>query len=191
MDLLGLGSRVSLGLVLILASAPKFAAQDDFTRAVGNYRLLPQALVAPIARLVAPFELAAGLALLVGVVVIPVAAFVGAMFLAFASAVSWNLLRGRRIDCGCAGTAASRTITWPLVVRDLLLATAALALAVVPSIAAPFPFAWPAGADDTFSTRDATAVLFAATLAVITEQLVVDGLRARTAIRRFKEVAAQ
>ncbi len=190
MDLLALGLREGLGLVMILASVPKLAARDEFVRAVGNYRLLPQPLVAPVSRLLAPFELAAGLALLVGVVVTPVALLVGVMLIAFAVAVAWNLLRGRRIDCGCAGTVAPRTISWPLVVRNLVLAAAALTLALVPSMAAPLPFAWPLGAEAEARASDLAAILITATLVVMAEALIADASRARSVVRRFQEVGA-
>lgn len=47
------------------------------------------------------------------------------LLLSFTAAVSFNLLRGREIDCGCFGASAMRPITWLTVGRNFLLSGAA------------------------------------------------------------------
>ena len=48
----------------------------------------------------------------------------------FTGAVAVNLLRGRRIDCGCSGVVADTRITWLTVARNLALTALAVTVAV-------------------------------------------------------------
>lgn len=186
MELASLVCRFLLAFVFIAASIPKLAARAEFARAVENYRLLPRALIAPVARWLPRLELAAGLALLLGVAIAPVSLLVGAMLLVFASAVAWNLLRGRRIDCGCVGTAVPRRISWPLVTRDLVLVGLALTVALRPPHTLTLVASWPVHAVGTASSTDALALLLTSALVVVGEAVVVDALRTRAARRRLE-----
>jgi|SRR5918999_1267847 hypothetical protein len=185
MELAALGFRFLLGFVFIAASIPKLAASTEFANAVGNYGLVPRRLVQPVARWLPKLELAAGLSLLFGIALGPVALLVAAMLLVFSGAVTWNLLRGRRIECGCAGTAVPRAISWPLVARDLLLASFAFALAfAAPDTAALLP-ASPLYADGVATKVDAMALMLTSALVVVAEALVVDALRTRSVLHAF------
>jgi uncharacterized membrane protein YphA (DoxX/SURF4 family) len=186
-ELAALGFRFVLAFVLILASIPKLAGRKEFAQAVDNYGLLPRTLVSPVARWLPWLELCAGSALLVGVFVGPVALLVAAMLLVFAGAVGWNLVHGRRIECGCAGTAAPREISWGLVVRDLVLAGLALFLAAAPPTTLAVSIGWPVEAGGTTSSSDAVAVLLVSALVVLGEALVLDARRTVVAIRRFDQ----
>jgi uncharacterized membrane protein YphA (DoxX/SURF4 family) len=181
-----LGSRFLLAFVLILASIPKLASREEFAQAVANYRLLPRFLVSPVSRWLPRLELAAGVALLAGTAVGPASVLVAVMLLLFAAAVAWNLLQGRKIECGCAGSAVPREISWQLVIRDVVLAAVALfvAFAWFEGVAVAFPWSSDAGGA---GAADVIAVVFVAALVVVGESVLVGALRARAALRAFEE----
>lgn len=113
---------VIIGLIFISAGVTKIR-YGRFAANVGSYGLLPQSLVAPVGLTLPWLETALGAGLLVGVALPWLLTVAIALLLAFALAMSLNLLRGRVIPCGCQGT--TTTISWPLVARNLLLAAAA------------------------------------------------------------------
>jgi len=119
-------------LILIRAAVGKARDLASFEGALDGYRLLPFWSL-PIAKIAFPvFEamLAAGL-------VIPssraLAGYAAAGLLAlFALAMAINLVRGRReIDCGCGGPGSRQTLGWDLVARNLLIAVALIAAAMM------------------------------------------------------------
>jgi len=117
-----------------LAKATGLAA---FRSAVANYRLLPPALVTPVAAILPFAEILAAALLAFGVLTVVVAAALALLLVAFALAIGINLARGRVFDCGCTGSAATpRRISWRHVTADLLLAMVAAAIAVAPPAAA-------------------------------------------------------
>ena len=86
------------------AGLTKLRDAARFEGVLADYRLLPAAMVAPLARVLPWLELALAAAL-VSTATRPAAAIASAaMLLAYAAAVAVNLGRGRRsIDCGCGG----------------------------------------------------------------------------------------
>ncbi len=107
----------------------KLRAIDEFTGIVADYRLLPEPVVEPVARILPILELATGLLLLLPATRGTGAVLAIGLLLLFALAMAINLVRGRReIDCGCHLGRQKERIGWPLVVRNLLLAAAALIL---------------------------------------------------------------
>jgi hypothetical protein len=123
-----LGAALS---VLLLVGA--FAKLRDLAlvRAnLENYQLLPDALVAPAAVVLAAWELACGLAVLLSPGAPLTLLATGALLALVTGAVVVNLLRGRtHIDCGCAGLSGhgDQPLSWALVGRNALLL---LALAI-------------------------------------------------------------
>lgn len=117
-----------------LAKATGLAA---FRSAVANYRLLPPALVTPVAMALPSAEVLAAVLLAIGVLTVVVAAALAVLLVSFALAIGINLAQGRVFDCGCTGSAATpRLISWRHVTADLLLAAVAAAIAVAPPAAA-------------------------------------------------------
>jgi hypothetical protein len=116
--------RLALALLFVVAAVHKLRDVRAFQATFADYRLLPGAA----ARVVPLVEL-----LVAALLVAPstgAAGKIGAagLLLVYAAAVGANLVRGRRhIDCGCAGPHARRPIGGGLVVRNALLAAAALA----------------------------------------------------------------
>jgi hypothetical protein len=128
MALLMSTGRFALAIMFVLAGASKLLDRRRFQAAVQDYQLVPTVLVPAVARAVALFETAAGALLLIGFVVRPVTTALAVLLLGFSTAAGINLVRGRRIDCGCWG-GAGRKIGWPLVGRNVVLALLAALLA--------------------------------------------------------------
>ena len=183
-----LGCRWGIGLLLLQAAVPKALANDDFARAVHNYRLLPRWLELPIARGLPYSELVLGGALVVGLATRFAAALVAAMLLVFATAVARNLARGRRIDCGCYSATSPRTIGWPLVAEDMLLAAMAGFAALYASPELSVGIASGEGSP-TLGSRDAIAIVIVSVAVVEAKSLLMEALRIRRAKMRLLERA--
>lgn len=129
---IGLAGAVCVGMIFAHAGLSKLQHRSVMPGIVANYRLLPEALVVPVATMLPFAELAIGVALLAGglrVAVLPAIAFL----LAFAAAMAINLRRGRsHIDCGCGRSQLRQTLNWSLVARNLALAVLVM-LRLVPA----------------------------------------------------------
>lgn len=118
----------TLALILFAAAWHKLSEPEVFAGALQAYRLLPAAVV-PVAARVLPFlEIVLGIAVLVPASRAPALIATALLMVAYASAMGINLMRGReQIDCGCGGEA--HPLSWALVVRNIVLAAAALVVA--------------------------------------------------------------
>ena len=124
----GLTGAIGSGIVFVEAGLAKMRHRDLLPGVVANYRLLPGALVAPVAAILPPVELGLGFGLIVSSMTgggplhwfaVPAAA----LFVVFAAAMAINIVRGRRmIDCGCGRSQLRQPLSWGLVVRNLVLA---------------------------------------------------------------------
>ena len=120
--------RTALALLFVVAATHKLRDVAAFQATVADYRLVPEALAGAVALGVPLAEIAVALLL-----VAPGASALGkigaaGLLVVYGTAVGVNLVRGRRhIDCGCAGPHARRPIGWGIVVRNALVAAAALA----------------------------------------------------------------
>jgi uncharacterized membrane protein YphA (DoxX/SURF4 family) len=126
-----LAARWLIAGLFLRSGLAKAAGLGEFRSAVANYRLLPSALVRPVAVILPLAEIVAAVLLAVGILPLVVAAILAVLLVAFAAAVGINLARGRVFDCGCAGSAAApRMISWQHVATNLVLAVLAAAVAV-------------------------------------------------------------
>lgn len=118
-----------LALTFARAAWHKLTDLDMFRAIAEAYELLPARLVHIAAPLLVACEAGLALALLVPSWRAPAAFGAVVLLLAYAAAITINLLRGRTdIDCGCGGSGEG--LSWLLVVRNLALAAAGGALAV-------------------------------------------------------------
>lgn len=163
-----LTGRYLLAFVFLTASAPKLLARADFEAALANYGLLPPRLVPAVARWLPRLELACAAALFGGVALTAVGLTLAGLLLLFAGAISINLARGRRIECGCSGLTARKTIRWPVVRRNMALAGLAVGVAT-----------------STAEASDAIAALIAAGGLVLANLLVIEAHRTRSAAQAF------
>ena len=184
MALLVTGFRFGLAIVFLLASVPKLFARADFEAAVGNYGLLPRRAVRPVAKSLPLLELGGAIALLFGVAIPLIALLIGLLLVAFVAAIARNLLRGHVIECGCAGAASPRRISWRLVIRDAVLAGFAFTVAAAPpqtfGLHVPWPFV-----GGSVSGNEAFAVALAAAALALAEMLTIEILRVHGAASRL------
>jgi uncharacterized membrane protein YphA (DoxX/SURF4 family) len=179
--------RFGLAVVFLLSGLAKLPRRTEFTRAVRNYRLVPERVGSIVAKVLPPVELAAGLLLALGFGVSTVAALLGLFLVVFAGAAATNLLRGRIVDCGCFGPVAERRITWWTVARNLVLAGAAAVVVATGPTALALDRLLPGAASPTMTTDAALALMFAATLAVVTTSLAQDWRRVARLLRAAEE----
>lgn len=117
--------QIALGLIFVVAALPKLTDPPSFAHMIYNYRILPAGLI-NISALIMPWvEVLCGLALILGVWTRAARTVIALLLVTFIAAISWNLLRGNAIDCGCFDvSAAGRTYEerirdmWIVVLRD-------------------------------------------------------------------------
>ena len=118
--------RLAVGGIFIWASLDKLAHPAEFAKAIHHYRLLPYALLHPVALLLPAVEFVAGVALVVGWRRRGAALLCGAMLVIFMAAIATALVRGLDISCGCFNTDGGHEVGLDLLWRDLLLLLACL-----------------------------------------------------------------
>jgi len=146
---------LSVAVVLASAASHKLRAPQRFFRQLEAYELIPQVLLAPVARLIPLLE--AGLALALLVPATRAWAAVGAALLmtGYALAIGINVWRGRKdMDCGCSGPGQVQPVRAVLLLRNAALVVLAL-LAALP--AEPRALGW----------VDAGVILLAASVLVL------------------------
>lgn len=136
-----------LGTVLLVAGALKVMHADSLAATIAGFRLLPQAVVLPLAIALPPLELLFGFYLVVGLFTRIAGGVVCAMFVAYAIAIASAVIRHIPATCGCFGPSDTAKADWPHVVADVALAL----VAVVVARAGPGPFS-----ADRFLSRAAT-----------------------------------
>jgi putative oxidoreductase len=117
--------QIALGAIFVVAAIPKLTDPPSFAHMIYNYRILPAGLI-NISALIMPWvEVLCGLALILGVWTRSARTIIALLLVTFILAISWNLLRGNAIDCGCFDvSAAGRTYEerirdmWLVVLRD-------------------------------------------------------------------------
>lgn len=113
--------RLAVGGVFIFASLDKFQHPGAFAQAIHNYRLVPYALLHPMAYLLPALELTAGIFLVLGLWRRGAALLSGLMTVVFMVAITSALLRGLDISCGCFHTDGGHGVGLSLLARDLVL----------------------------------------------------------------------
>ena len=154
---LATGARLIIGAVFVVAGVLKVPDPAAAVRAVRDYRLLPESLVAPVAFGLPVVEIAVGLALLIGVFVRTAAVAAAVLLVVFLAAVASAWGRGLQIDCGCFGdggqVAAGETAYPAEILRDTALMGLALALARWPRSRLAVANRFPAGTEEMSSAR--------------------------------------
>jgi putative oxidoreductase len=110
--------RISLGAIFIYAAVLKIADPVAFAGSVAAYRILPY-FASYLTAAVLPFlELICGVLLVCGYRVRGGALIIAAMNLVFMAALSYAIVRGLDIDCGCFKQGGSKTSPWIALTRD-------------------------------------------------------------------------
>uniref|UniRef100_UPI002023EC2C MauE/DoxX family redox-associated membrane protein n=1 Tax=Frankia sp. CiP1_Cm_nod2 TaxID=2897161 RepID=UPI002023EC2C len=130
--------RLGLAGLWLAAGMIKIGDPQGMVRSVRAFRILPEALVHPVAYAVPFVEIALGLLLLVGLAV-RVSAVVSALLLAgYIAAIASAAARGLRIGCGCFSTGGDLTAGAPIhytgeIIRDGLLLAASVLVVCLPA----------------------------------------------------------
>jgi uncharacterized membrane protein YphA (DoxX/SURF4 family) len=103
--------QIALGLIFIIAPLPKIVDPPSFAHMIYNYKLIPWALINPMALIMPWIELLCGLALVLGIWKGTARTIIAAMLLVFIASISINLARGNAIDCGCFDVSAAGKTT--------------------------------------------------------------------------------
>ena len=118
--------RLVVGGVLVWAGVTKALDRQSFSNAIDGYRMVPEALVSPLAVALPWLEILVGSALVLGLftrfAAVASAVLVGFFVVALVQAKA----RGLQIDCGCFGGGGPGTgIGWWDILRDVALLAAA------------------------------------------------------------------
>src|SRR5258706_282944 len=132
--------RLLLGLILLSVSVSKLAHPVRFRRGIQDYQVFPSILGSKIAfPAIASFciplaEIAAGLGLISGFLLVSASVLTLVLFVLFSGAIIVNLMRGRyNLSCHCGGTLGDHSISWWLVGRNCLFIVSLLVLLATPS----------------------------------------------------------
>ncbi len=131
-DLIVLACRWTVGVVFLYACLDKLLHPAAFAQAIANYRILPVALLHPVAWLLPVTEAVVGLALLLGWQRRGAALLAAIMTLVFIAGIGSALARGLDISCGCFHTDGGHAVGLDLMLRDILLLAACLVPLLAP-----------------------------------------------------------
>lgn len=130
-----IASALAIAVLLASAATHKLRAPGRFARQLGDYQLLPEFLLRPVARLVPVLELVIAFALLVPLSRAGAALAAAGLLALYAVAMGINLWRGRRdIDCGCAGPDQAQPLRPVLLLRNGVLVLLALLASATPMV---------------------------------------------------------
>lgn len=138
-DLIGLGARLILGVVLVWAGGAKVTHPAVSAQAVRAYQILDYSVAGYVGDALPVLEIMVGLLLVAGLFTRVSAAVGGLLMLAFIFGISWAWAHGYALDCGCfggGGTIAASQTQYPWeIMRDVGLAACAAWLVVRPRTA--------------------------------------------------------
>lgn len=129
---LGLAVRLLAASIWLVAGVAKIADLRHFDAQVGQYDVLPHALVAPFAYALPFVETALGLYLLAGLLIRPAALLGCGLMVVFLAAQTQAWARGLSLDCGCFGSLAHERVGAGTIARDVALGLPSLATAIWP-----------------------------------------------------------
>lgn len=114
-------ARLCLGFIFLSSALGKLTNRRSFIQGIVDYQVFPRRVAQSFGLVLPWIEVGVAFALILGIV-LPLAGIVTALLLlGFTVGVTTNLRRGRQLDCHCYGIASPRTISWGIVVRNVLL----------------------------------------------------------------------
>ena len=126
--------RWIVAAVFLAAAIPKVLDPASFATDIDNYRIVPDALIGPIAVALPLIETIVGLALLTGIYARGAAIVASGMLVAFALGMIQAIARGIDLDCGCFGHMVEAQVSWLTVARNVVLTVASLAITLGPDL---------------------------------------------------------
>ncbi len=133
MNIVILVLRIVLGAIFVVAGAAKFGHFTEFASQIAGFRILPAAVIPPMAIVLPFFELLLGGYLILGLFTRTAAWIAAVLLLAFDAAIASAVVRGMTINCGCFGPQDATVTTWGEVARDAIF----VILAIVVALRAP------------------------------------------------------
>lgn len=121
--------RVLLGGLLLFAGALKVGHPTELAAAIAGFRLLPAAIVGPLAFALPYLELVLGAYLIAGLFTRVAAAIAAFQFVLYGGAIASAVARHIPANCGCFGPNDAAVADWPHVAFDLMLAAASVFVA--------------------------------------------------------------
>lgn len=112
--------RIILAIVFIYASIDKIVHPQSFAQAVFNHQILPEILINIIAIVLPWMELILGLCLLFNVWMNGVSVLTAVLMFIFMSAITFNLLRGLDVGCGCFSSSTDESMDSLTLIRDMI-----------------------------------------------------------------------
>lgn len=119
----GLVLRLFVGGMFLYASLDKIAHPQQFAISVRAYQIIPVSVSTLFALLVCWTEAVAGVMLILGIATRKAAGAIAILLVMFIVALSYVLIKGMVIDCGCfkSGEKASSAVSPLLIVRNVFL----------------------------------------------------------------------
>ena len=114
--------RALIGALFVLAGALKLGHFNDLAAAIAGFRILPEAVIAPLAVLLPFFEIGLGLYLIAGLFTRTSAIVAAVQLVLYSIAIASAVIRHIPANCGCFGPQDQATADWPHVLIDLALA---------------------------------------------------------------------
>jgi uncharacterized membrane protein YphA (DoxX/SURF4 family) len=121
--------RVLLGGLLLIAGILKIGHPTALAANIAGFRLLPAAVVGPLALALPYLELLLGIYLIAGLFTRLAAVLAVLQFGLYGGAIASAVVRHISANCGCFGPSDSAVADWPHVALDLGLAAASLFVA--------------------------------------------------------------
>ncbi len=119
--------RWVLGGVFIYAGLAKLQDPASLAVSIARFRIVPEIVINPMALALPPLEVMCGMALLAGPWKRQAALGISSLSALFLVALTTAAASGIAVECSCFGATAAEPL-WKLIVRDLLLLVAALAV---------------------------------------------------------------
>ena len=122
--------RIALGAIFVYAAWVKIKLPWQlFAMSIDSYQLLPPWAVEFLARTLPWFELALGVALILGLWLRISAGITSALLAVFFTLIVRAAIKGQEISCGCFGP--GETISWKTMLRDGSMLTGSIVLTVL------------------------------------------------------------
>lgn len=131
LEALSMALRITVAIVLALSFFGKAVIGPSAgALQIRNYRFLPDSVVGLAARGLPALEFSLSFSLLFGLYVKTAMLTAGVLFLIFGLGMASVLARGISIECGCFGSLSTASASWPLVIRNLLIASLLIGVAL-------------------------------------------------------------
>ncbi len=119
--------RITIGILFVWASYGKILDPAGFGSIIQNYKILPEALINPVAVILPWVEALTGALLISGILVRGASMIINLMMLIFIAAFLLNIYRGIDVSCGCFSISVEATGSmYRYLIRDLIILLAGI-----------------------------------------------------------------